>query len=143
MNYLKKRLAAGETILHEGRFHWIHHAVGWFYLLVLGILIIGIVLWIMEMFRLHTTEFVVTNRRVMLKRGYFNVKVDEITLDSIEGARIARSFWGRLFGFGRLTVRGSGDTQLMFPSMADPDAFRIAAEGGRMQAGVLTDQPAG
>lgn len=141
MSYLSKRLAAGETIIYRGQFHWVQQIYAWAMLVLLGILIIGIVIWVREMFRLNTTEFVVTNRRVMLKQGFFNVHVDEITLNSIEGAHVDESIIGRLFDYGRLTIRGSGDTHLVFPTMSDPAAFRSAAEGARVP-GPLPARPA-
>lgn len=143
MSYLSKSLAPGETIVFRGRFHWMQQFYAWAILLLLGIVIVGIVIWVREMFRLNTAEFVVTNRRVVLKQGFFSVKVDEVTLNSVEGSHIDQSFLGRLFNYGRITIRGSGDTHLLFPTMADPAAFRAAAEGVRMQNDALRPpQPA-
>jgi uncharacterized membrane protein YdbT with pleckstrin-like domain len=139
VSYLAKTLAANENIVFKGRFHWIQYAYAWAILLLLGIVVVGIVIWIREMVRLATTEFVVTNRRVILKVGFFNVHVDEVTLNSIEGAHVEQSVMGRLFNYGRLTIRGSGDTHLQFPTMADPASFRSAAEGAR----VVTEPPPG
>jgi len=132
LSYLTKNLAAGETVVFRGRFHWMQHLYAWVILILLGIVLIGIAIWIREMFRLNTTEFMVTNRRVVLKQGFFNVHADEVTLNSIEGAHIDQSLIGRLFNYGRLTIRGSGDTHLLFPTMADPGSFRAAAESVRM-----------
>jgi len=132
VGYLAKRLAPGETIVFTGRFHWMQHFYAWALLVLLGVVLVGIVIWIREMFRLATTEFMVTNRRVVLKEGFFAVHVDEVTLNSIEGAHVDQSPIGRIFNFGRLTIRGSGDTHLLFPTMADPSGFRSAAEAGRM-----------
>ena len=73
-----------------------------------------------------------TDRRIVLKQGFLAVRIDEVTLNSIEGAHIAQSLMGRLFNYGRLTIRGSGDTHLLFPTMADPGRFRAAAEGARI-----------
>ncbi|MEP7211037.1 MAG: PH domain-containing protein [Alphaproteobacteria bacterium] len=132
MSYIAKRLAPNEVIEVEGRFHWSQYLYAWAALLVLGVLVIGIVIWIREMVRLNTTEFVVTSRRVILKQGWLAVKSDELTLSSIEGSHIDQSIPGRLFGYGRLTIRGRGDTHLLFPTMAQPARFRAAAEAARM-----------
>lgn len=143
MSYLAKRLAPGESIVLAGRFHWLQYVYAWAILLLLGIVLVGVAIWAREMFRLSTTEFVVTNRRVILKQGFFTVQIDEITLNSIEGAHIDQSVVGRLFNYGRLTIRGSGDTHLMFPTMADPSVFRSAAEGVRVASPQTNVQPAG
>ena len=131
MSYLAKRLAPSETIVAVGRFHWLQHFYAWALLVLLGIVLVGIAIWVREMFRLGTTEFIVTDRRIVLKQGFFNVRVDEVTLGSIEGAHIDQSLMGRLFNYGRLTIRGRGDTHLEFPTMANPAQFRAAAEGVR------------
>ena len=104
MSYLAKRLAEHESVRHCGRFHWLQKLAPWLALIFLGWLVIGIFLWIGELVRLRTTEFMVTNRRILLKRGLFSVRVDEMNLSSIEGGHIRQSLIGRMFGFGRLLM---------------------------------------
>lgn len=132
MSYFRKRLAPGEEVVHQGRFHVLQYLYAWMALLLLGWLVIGIFIWARELARLGTTEFVVTTRRIVLKEGFFNVQVEELTLDSIEGSHIDQSILGRLFGYGRLTIRGRGETHILFPTMAHPGQFRSAAEGARI-----------
>ena len=132
MSFLAKRLAPGESEVYRGRFHVMQQVYAWGALLLLGIFLVGVYIWVREMVRLNTTEFIVTNRRVMLKTGWLSVHVDELTLGSIEGGEVDESILGRLFGYGRLTMRGRGDTHLLFPTMAKPNAFRSAAEGARI-----------
>jgi hypothetical protein len=133
MSYISRRLSAGESIVYEGRFHFLQKLLPWLALLVLGILIIGIVIWAVELVRMATTKWAVTNRRVMLKRGFWQVHLDELTLGSIEGAHVDQSILGRMFGYGKLTLRGRGETQLEFPTMDKPSRFRAAIEDARMQ----------
>ena len=132
MSYVAKRLGPGEAVVVEGRFHWLQYLMAWAALVFLGIFVVGIVIFIKEMARLNTTDFVVTNRRVILKRGWMNVHLDELTLNSIEGAHIDRSILGRLFGYGKLELHGRGDTHMLFPTMARPDRFRSAIESARI-----------
>lgn len=132
MSFLAKRLAPGESLIYRGRFHVMQQIYAWGALLLLGVILVGVYIWLREMVRLNTTEFIVTNRRVMLKTGWLSVHVDELTLGSIEGGEVDESILGRLFGYGRLTMRGRGDTHLHFPTMASPNAFRSAAEGARI-----------
>jgi hypothetical protein len=132
MSYISRRLAAGESIVYEGRFHFFQKLVPWLALLLLGVFIVGIVIWAGELIRQATTRWAVTNRRVMLKRGFFQVHMDELTLESIEGAHVDQSILGRMFGFGKLTLRGRGDTHIEFPTMDKPSHFRAAIEDARM-----------
>lgn len=136
MSYISRRLAPGEEIVREGEYHWFQKTWPWIALLVLGIILIGIVIWAAEMMRMSTTRWAVTNRRVILKRGFFNVNVDELTLGAIEGAHVDQSIFGRMFGYGKLRISGRGDTELQFPTMAHPNRFRAAIEEARMQSDV-------
>lgn len=136
MSYISRRLAPGEEIVEEGDYHWFQKVWPWIALLVLGILVIGIIIWAVALTRMATTQWGVTNRRVLLKRGFFNVHVDELTLNSIEGAHVDQSIFGRLFGYGKLRIKGRGETELEFPTMAHPNRFRSAIEDARMQGEV-------
>ncbi len=136
MSYIEKRLAPGEEVVREGRFHWLQWVWAWAALVFLGVFVIGIFIWVKEMFRLNTTDFVVTTRRVVMKRGLFRVQVDEMNLESIEGSHIDQSILGRIFGYGRLQMRGRGETKLDFPTMSHPGKFRSAAERARMEGEV-------
>lgn len=134
MSYISRRLAPGEIIVRRGEFHWIQKTWPWLALLLLGILIIGVVIWAVALFRMATTRWAVTNRRVILKRGFFVVHVDELTLGAVEGAHVDQSIVGRLFGYGKLRLSGRGDTELVFPTMAHPNHFRSAIEGARIKS---------
>jgi len=136
MSYISRRLAPGEEIVAEGQYHWFQKTWPWLALLLLGIIGIGIIIWAVELVRMATTRWAVTNRRLLLKRGFWVVHVDELTLQSIEGAEVDQSIFGRIFGFGKLRLKGRGETVLEFPSMAHPNRFRAAIEDARMRAEV-------
>jgi hypothetical protein len=138
MSYISRRLAPDEQIVSVGRFHFIQKAWPWIALLVLGIIGIGVIIFVVEMSRMATTRMAVTNRRVILKRGFFVSDMNEITLGSIEGAEIRQSIFGRMFGFGKLVIRGRGETHLVFPTMDSPGRFRAAIEDARMHNEVKT-----
>lgn len=133
MSYLSRRLAVGEEVVHEGRFNWVQKLWPWIALLALGIIVVGVIIWVAEMFRMGTTRMMVTNRRVLLKRGFFTIRVDELTLNSVEGAEIHQGILGRIFGYGKLVLRGKGESRVEFPTMDRPGRFRAAIETARMR----------
>ncbi|MDZ4776794.1 MAG: PH domain-containing protein [Alphaproteobacteria bacterium] len=137
MQYVDKSLAADETILVRGRWPMAYWVGAWVQLLVLGIVIIGIVLFIAAVIRMKTTEFAVTNRRVILKRGWLTRTTEELAVESIEAVHLDQSIWGRLFRYGRLVVTGTGDARVHFPPMAEPITFRRAIEEARARAGEM------
>ncbi len=132
MTYFRNRLAEHEAVVFQGRFHWFSHALAWAALIILGVVIVGVFLFVGMMVRIATTEFAVTSRRVLLKRGLFNIDVDSLSLEAIETVKLHESFIGQLLGFGVVTVHGRGDQCLEFPPMARPDAFMAALEEARI-----------
>ena len=50
------------------------------------------------------TRYALSEDRLFLKRGFLNVKIDEIVLYRVRDLRLTVSFWQRLFGVGTVTV---------------------------------------
>lgn len=78
-----------------------------------------------------TTEIAVTNSRLIYKRGLIARSVGEMNIDRIESISVQQSFWGRVFNFGRLIIRGMGVGELIMPNLAEPIRFRRAIEKAR------------
>jgi hypothetical protein len=78
-----------------------------------------------------TTEIAVTSERVIFKKGLIARYVGEMNVDRIEGVSVAQSFWGRIFNFGQIVVRGMGVGEMILPPIADPMTFRRAIEKAR------------
>ncbi len=133
VQYVDKSLAADETVLVRGRWPVAYWVGAWVVLLVLGILIIGIFLFVRAVIRMKTTEFAVTDKRVLLKTGWLTRTTHELAVESIEGVHLDQSIWGRLFRYGRVVVTGTGEARIHFPPMAEPIAFRRAIEEARTQ----------
>jgi uncharacterized membrane protein YdbT with pleckstrin-like domain len=129
--YVDRTLAPGERILRRGRFPNTLWLVAWLALLVLGIVLVGIFIFAVSAVKMLTTEFAVTDRRVILKRGFFRLDTSELAVGSIESVSVHQGFFGLIFGFGRISITGTGDSQILFPPMADPVGFRSAIEAAR------------
>lgn len=129
--YVNLTLGKDEKIILSGRFPLLFWIGAWAWLIFLGVFIVGIVFFIRDVVNMRTTEFAVTDRRVVLKRGLFTLRTQEIDVHSIEGVRLDQTFWGRVLGFGSLVVTGTGEARIVFPTMADPVAFRRAIETAR------------
>nr|WP_246624709.1 PH domain-containing protein [Oceanobacter mangrovi] len=66
------------------------------------------------------TEQGVTNKRVIRKSGIISRKTDEMKLGAIEAIEINQGIWGRILGFGTLTISGRGDGDVVMTWMANP-----------------------
>ena len=82
-----------------------------FYALLLGIKAIVV---------LTTTEFAVTNRRVIAKTGFIRRHTVELLLMKVESVSITQSVLGRLFDFGIVTITGTGGTREKFQAISEP-----------------------
>ncbi|MDP2994194.1 MAG: PH domain-containing protein [Anaerolineales bacterium] len=71
-----------------------------------------------------TTEFAVTNRRVIAKMGFIRRHTLEMLLLKIESVAVQQSILGRLLNFGTVTVTGTGGTREGFKAIVEPLAAR-------------------
>lgn len=135
MRYIDESLAAGETIIQRGKWPGVFWFGAWAALVLLGIIVVGVFIFAVAAIKMKTTDFAVTNRRVILKRGWLNRRTHELAVESVEGVSLDQSLIARLFGYGRVVVTGTGDAAIAFPPMADPVAFRRAIEAARAACG--------
>lgn len=61
-------------------------------------------------FRRWTTEVAVTDRRIILKRGFIRRHTVEMNMQKVESVDVDQTQLGRLFGYGTVTIRGVGST---------------------------------
>lgn len=135
MRYIDESLAEGETIIQRGKWPGVFWFGAWAALILLGVILIGVFIFFSAAIKMKTTDFAVTNRRVILKRGWLNRRTQELAVESIEGVLLEQSIIARLFGYGRVIVTGTGDAVIAFPPMAQPVAFRRSIEAARADGG--------
>ncbi len=133
MSYASSVLQPGETIIGGGRLHWIIYGWAIFFLVAgavlltlehryapqhdsliavttvtFGVLFLGFFLY--AWFIRWITEFAVTNRRVISKRGFIWRKTEEMNMDKVETVDIDQTILGRLLGYGSIRITGTGGT---------------------------------
>lgn len=119
--YVESILTNNERVIHETNDHWQIYVPGLCLVPVFGI---GIPVLIYEYFRSKNNEYAVTNRRVIFKKGIFSRQTFEMSLRQIESVMIRQSFWGRIFGYGTISLSGTGGTSPVFNSIANPLEFK-------------------
>ncbi len=132
MAYYTKVLQPDETVKVVGRLHWSIYARAVVVLAVaLGLLlgsdrlpdpiwqhyarlaggaigVLGILLLLGAWIRRHATEIVVTDRRVIFKRGLLARHTVEMNVSKIETVDVEQGLGGRIWGYGTLLIRGTG-----------------------------------
>lgn len=53
---------------------------------------------------LSFTRYALSEDRLFLKRGFLNVRQDEVVLYRVRDMRVSQSLWQRIFGVGTVTV---------------------------------------
>lgn len=75
---------------------------------------------------LSFTRYALSDDRLFLSVGFFNIKDDEVLLYRIRDITTSRSLWQRLFGVGTVTVISSDKTMptLQLKNIKDPVAVK-------------------
>jgi uncharacterized membrane protein YdbT with pleckstrin-like domain len=112
--YVDNNLIKDEHVEFETTYHWI----------IFCNLRAIFTLFIAPMLDRYTDEFAVTNRRVIVKTGLISRRTLEMNLNKIESVNVDQSIFGRILGYGTITIIGTGGTRESFPDISDPLKFR-------------------
>ncbi|MBA3658105.1 MAG: PH domain-containing protein [Gemmatimonadales bacterium] len=143
MGYLDEHLLPGERIVYRARLHPLLFGAP-IVILVLGavaagalqyfvqdywyvgaaIAAMGLILLIGPAVRYATTEFAVTDKRVLAKVGLLRRRSLETLLSKVEAVEVHQDLTGRMLGYGTVTVIGTGGTRETFPMISAPLELR-------------------
>lgn len=158
MGYVQKTLAPGENYDYRAKFNWTYDFQSWFWLLLGAVpaliwivvafgrggdmpvmergffvfagaaLIFGLIILTTRYVHRWTTVIAITSLRLILKTGLIARQAHDVSLDKIEEVFVNQSFLGRLFGYGVLTVHGTGVAAIGFPILDRPVELRRRLE---------------
>jgi uncharacterized membrane protein YdbT with pleckstrin-like domain len=142
MSYIEQSLAGNEQLLYRAHFHWLYRAAAWGLLLaaVAGALVahnraypmwasaalvaFGALVFLAIMLPIWAQQIAVTNQRLIHRRGLVRRSTEELQLRAVEEIRLEQSILGRIFGFGRVIVSGTGLEDVRLPALAEPVKLR-------------------
>lgn len=145
MSYVDRNLLPGERVVYRARLHrllyaapvglallaigalfipdesakWIAAALG---LIALIAFLVSHILWI-------SSEFAVTDMRVIAKTGWLQRETDETLLSKIEAIGVDQGVLGRMLGYGTVHITGTGGTRETFAKIARPLELRRQIQG--------------
>lgn len=137
MGYVDNNLMAGEQVAYRTKLHWI--VFFWpIALLIISFLISGpevanlrIIMFISAMvwgmitfITYKSSEFAVTNKRVLIKTGFIRRNTIETLLPKVEGVQVDQGIFGRILNYGTIKVTGTGGTSSPFHKIDEPLEFR-------------------
>jgi len=73
-----------------------------------------------------STEFVVNGDRVVVRSGITSRRITEWTVPKIESVTVDQGFFGMMFDFGNVTIRGTGGSHEVLRNVRLPLKFRDA-----------------
>ncbi|MEM9014821.1 MAG: PH domain-containing protein [Pseudomonadota bacterium] len=158
--YVEKTLASGEEVVHRANFNWTYSffpvmwfaigagALAMFFFIQFAAAVpfedlqvgwwsagigaaAGTIILINHLIHLMTTEIVVTTFRFVYKTGLISRSTQEVSLNKIEEIVLNQSIWGRILGFGQLTLRGTGVGVITLPDLDNPIELRKIIENAK------------
>ncbi len=146
MGYAEKHLMEGERIVYRARLHRMIFvpplilaligagAATWIYsyfknpqaagIVGVAFLIVALLVAFPRCIRYVSSEFVVTNKRVIVKVGLIQRETLELVLTKVETIGVEQSVLGRILNYGTIIVTGTGGTKEPFKDIARPLQFR-------------------
>jgi|SRR5579859_5639190 len=146
-SYADSVLAPGETIVHRAAIsHWkflMSYLVGT--LCIAGAIallvvsrtntdvppaaaaapfVVGVILILVALIRRSTTELVLTDRRIIAKRGFIARDTVEMNLSKIESLHVNQGLIGRMLDYGDVTVVGTGSSLEPLRGVSNPLELR-------------------
>jgi uncharacterized membrane protein YdbT with pleckstrin-like domain len=145
MSYVDDNLLPGERVVYRARLHPIIYS--WAIVLAIvglaaaafglladsmvwvswagaAVLLVAAILFAVSLVKSSSSEFAVTNRRVVIKVGVVRRHTVELLLQQVEGIGVDQSVIGRLLNLGSIVVIGTGGTKEQFTNIANPLEFR-------------------
>lgn len=85
---------------------------------------IGVIVVLAALIRRSTTELVLTDRRIIAKRGFISRDTVEMNLSKVESLHVNQTLMGRLLDYGDVTVVGTGSSLEPLQGISDPLELR-------------------
>jgi uncharacterized membrane protein YdbT with pleckstrin-like domain len=146
-SYAESVLAPGETIVHRAAIsHWkflVSYLLGLLCfagaiaLLVVSRnntdvpavsaaapFVLGVIIILVALIRRSTTELVLTDRRIIAKRGFIARDTVEMNLSKVESLHVNQGLIGRMLDYGDVTVVGTGSSLEPLRGVANPLELR-------------------
>jgi uncharacterized membrane protein YdbT with pleckstrin-like domain len=145
--YVERTLSAGESLIYETRLHKIKLFIPflWIILCLPGtvfsfvysnkdasgnfpyvMLMICLFPALPSLLTYWTSEFTVTNKRVVIKIGWLSRKTIELNINKVESLSFIQGILGRMLGYGNVIFTGTGGSKEIFKTVAKPLDFTNA-----------------
>lgn len=137
--YIDENLAKDEKLIYETKLHWIIFAWSVFWLFIglvslaggpathgasVGFFLLGIVLGLVNFQNRRSSEFALTDKRILIKVGVFSIKTLETQLNKISNISVNQGILGRILGYGSLLIASTGGVKETYTRIENPIEFK-------------------
>ncbi len=146
MSYIDDNLMPEEQVIYRTQLHWVvfirpaifliiailiftmgdpqSAIAGLLATLALFFLLAAIIDGVGAFIKLKTSEFGLTNKRVIAKAGWIRRRSLETLLQKVEGISVDQGLFGRIFNYGTVVITGTGGSREPFRRVATPLELR-------------------
>ena len=139
MSYIDETLLPDEHVVYRTSFHWIIFVrpalvmLGGIALLIalpkvplagVPVVLLGLLLLMSPLVAYWSTEFGVTNKRMIVKIGFIRRRTLELLLRQVEALSVDQSLSGRMLDYGTITLSGTGGVREIFQRVREPLELR-------------------
>jgi uncharacterized membrane protein YdbT with pleckstrin-like domain len=137
MGYIEDSLVPGEQVLYKAKISMLAFitpvlllALLWYIaaqvhqLLVFFVFLFSLYVLVRLLVVVISTEFALTNKRIIAKTRLIRRQSLEIMLSKLESITVSQSLDGRIWGYGTVVVVGSGGTRQPFRLISKPMELR-------------------
>jgi len=138
MNHLEHHLLQNEHILHRSMAHWVVFVSPAIWVFITMVLtyqntivallaymtgLISVINLINALITYNMSEYAITNKRVLVKTGFFSHSFLEVLLPRVESIQVSQGLLGRLFNYGTIVIRGFSGAKDPFRFLDQPIGF--------------------
>lgn len=142
MGFIDDNLMQEEKVIHRTKIHWLIFS----WPVIVGLLavyamtvtpensityflvIVALFLIIRALVIYSTSEFGITDKRVLIKTGFIERNSHEVLLTKVEAIQVNQGIAGRMFDFGTIVIKGTGGSNDPFNNIVGPLTFRKIAQ---------------
>jgi uncharacterized membrane protein YdbT with pleckstrin-like domain len=144
VSYIDETLLPDEHVVYRTTLHWIIFLrpvlvilVGLALLIAFRtvplvgapILLLGVLLLFAPLVAYWSTEFGVTDKRMIVKVGFIRRRTLELLLRQVEALSVDQSLSGRMLDYGTITLSGTGGVREVFHRVREPLELRRRIQG--------------
>lgn len=149
MDYIQKNLLENEEILYRtkkhpiiflipvlwtcGIFIFLANSNPYVVKLAFAPAIAALLTWANQLLDYYTAVFVVTNKRVLMKEGFFFRHTNDLDLLMFSNIDVNQSLLGRFLDYGTVIINPFGGEMDFFPEIAHPYLFKKEAQEAKMK----------